>query len=54
VIEMTEWMLQMQESDKRLVEMVSEHADSDTYVGTVREALITYLETQGGELRGQE
>jgi len=46
---MTEWMVQLQDSDKKLVEMASEHAESNTYNGTIREALIHYLETQGGD-----
>jgi hypothetical protein len=49
VIEMTDWMLNLNESDRGLVEMASEHAESNTYAGVVRETLITYLETQGGD-----
>ena len=46
---MTDWMLNLNESDRGLVEMASEHAESNTYAGVVRETLITYLETQGGD-----
>jgi len=54
VMKMSNWMLQLQESDKRLVEMASEHAESTTYVGTVREALIHYLDSKSGDTRDAE
>lgn len=51
---MTDWMLNLNESDKRLVEMANQHTESETYAGNVREMIIFYLEQKGGELRGQE
>jgi hypothetical protein len=46
---MTQWMLQMQENDKKLVEMANEHTESETYAGNVREMIIYYLKNNGGD-----
>lgn len=46
---MTTWMIQLQESDRDLVEVAQEYSKSSTYNGTVREAVLHYIKTQGGD-----
>lgn len=49
VIEMKDWMLNLNTNDKRMVEMAQEYTETESYAATVREALLHYIENNGGD-----
>jgi hypothetical protein len=50
---MKDWMLNLNENDKRMVEMAQEYTETESYAATVREALLFYVEN-GGDLRDEQ